>query len=354
MGRSAGGIARHVATITRAFGDDADLDVAVAAPADLPIEMPRREHDIDIPDGPRGHRAVRRQLADVVEQGRYDVVHGHGLRAGIDGARAAHRAGAAAVVTVHNLVRPEVAGGLRAVAYKAAEPLVVRSADRIFAVSNDIAAALERSGGRGRVEVLHLGIGEPPCIRRDRAEVRRDLHLDGERLVVAAARLSRQKRVDVLLEAMTLLDLEAVLVVAGEGPLRQELEEHARKAGVDVRWMGFTPDVADLIAAADVFCLSSVWEGIPLAAQEAILLGTPVVATDVGGMKELITNGVTGWLAPPLDPAALARALDEALGDAQAAAARAEAAREALARSFDTGTMLARLKEVYLAATRAR
>jgi glycosyltransferase involved in cell wall biosynthesis len=114
-----------------------------------------------------------------------------------------------------------------------------------------------------------------------------------------------------------------------------------------VSFLGFRPDVADHIAAADAFSLSSLWEGVPLAAQEAILLGTPVVGTDVGGMRELISNKVSGRLVPPGDPVALAAALDEVLSSPERAAAYARAARDGLHERFSTDAMLERLREAY-------
>ena len=87
LGRSAGGIARHVAQITEALDDD-ELAVDVAGPTDLPVRMPKAVIPLDIPDGPRGHSQVVRRLRSYVKQGDYDVLHAHGLRAGIDAALA--------------------------------------------------------------------------------------------------------------------------------------------------------------------------------------------------------------------------------------------------------------------------
>ena len=104
------------------------------------------------------------------------------------------------------------------------------------------------------------------------------------------------------------------------------------------------------MAAADVFCLSSVWEGVPLAVQEAILLGTPVVGTRVGGMPEIVENGRAGRLVEPNNPVVLAAALREVLGDAGLAKAYTDAALAALRARFSTERMLARLKELYAGA----
>jgi glycosyltransferase involved in cell wall biosynthesis len=355
LGRSAGGIARHVATVTRSLEGDDRFEVSVAAPSDLPVKIPNIALTIDVPSGPTGHREVTRALANhVVGQG-YEVVHAHGIRAGIDTGRAAKGTGAYRILTVHNLVRPEITGRLRAPAYKLAEPIAISFSDHVFAVSQDIASSLTQVRRRKQppIEVLHLGAGPPPEVGQTHERVRERLEvLDGVPLLVTVARLSSQKALDVLLDALATLPTRPVLAILGEGPLESRLRAHASRLGIEdrVRWLGFRADVADHMAAADVFCLSSAWEGIPLAAMEAIALGTPVVATAVGGMSELISHGVTGRLVTPGDPAALAAGLEEALADSQASQRMAASARAFLAREFSTDRMLERLSEHYLAA----
>jgi glycosyltransferase involved in cell wall biosynthesis len=181
--------------------------------------------------------------------------------------------------------------------------------------------------------------------------VRAELGLDEEqKLIVSVARLAPQKSLDVMLRAMTLLAPETVLALLGEGPLRRELETLSRSAGLNdrVRFIGFRADASDWLAAADVFCLSSIWEGIPLSAQEAILLGTPVVATDVGGMRELISNKVSGRLVPPTDPHALAAALGDVLADPERAGEYARSALRTVKEVFSTARMLDRLRSAYV------
>jgi glycosyltransferase involved in cell wall biosynthesis len=167
-------------------------------------------------------------------------------------------------------------------------------------------------------------------------------------LVVTVARLARQKALDVLLDAVALLP-GVKLAIVGDGPLRTELEQHAATIGVAerVRFVGRKEEVGDYIAAADVFALSSSWEARALAAQEAILLKVPVVTTDVGGMSEIVTDGVSGRLVPAGDPAAFARALADVLGDRDKARRWGEAAAHQLDAGFSTEAMLKRLSDEY-------
>ena len=350
LGRSAGGIARHVSQITSTLDGSEGFRVDIAGPASLPIALPKPVIPLEIPDGPvGGHRRAIGALTRLLES--YDVVHAHGLRAGIDAGIAARRAGTPSLLTVHNLVRTEISG-LKAHLYKRAEAAAVLATGHTFAVSQDIARHLRSSVPRSahKIEVLHLGIGEKPETHRSRVDVRASLGIDDDSsLIVSVARLAPQKSLDVLLEALAILRSDASLAILGEGPLQGPLETKARSLGLErrVRFLGFRPDVADHIAAADVFSLSSVWEGVPLAAQEAILLGTPVVGTDVGGMRELISNKVSGRLVPPGDPRALAEALDEVLTSPERSAAYVRAAREGLDERFSTHKMFERLRDAY-------
>lgn len=351
LGRSAGGIARHVATVTAVLDGHPDLEIDIAGPSDLPVRMPKRVIPLEIPDGVAGHGRPVRELQELIKTGNYQVVHAHGLRAAIDASRAARKSPAKVIVTVHNLVRPEVSGKIKATVQKPAEKLVVRLADRILAVSREIARDLTGWAAKDlamKIEVLHLGVGPPPRPTRSAAQVRNELGItEADPLVVTASRLSEQKAVHVMLRAIA--ETEATLAVLGQGPLEEGLKELTAELGLGrrVHFLGFRDDIADFISAADVFCLSSVWEGVPLAAMEAVQLGTTVVATDVGGTGELIEDGVSGRLVPPNDVSALAAALNDVLSSAEERRRYLEKARESLATNFDVTRMLERLRELY-------
>ncbi|MDP9068074.1 MAG: glycosyltransferase family 4 protein [Actinomycetota bacterium] len=351
LGRSAGGIARHVSQLAGALDGRDGLTIDVACPPDLPIPMPKPSLDLVVPDGLRGHGPAIAKLRGLVKEHRYDLVHAHGLRAGIDSAVAA-RGLAQVVVTVHNLVRDDIAGR-RAPIDRLAEPAVVRLSDRTLAVSRDIAAhlvAAARSSAH-KVEVLYLGVGDPPQVRRATAEVRAELGLrSADRcLLVTVARLAPQKALPVMFEAVAGMSPRPLLAVLGEGPLEGELRERVADLALeeDVRFLGFRGDVADVVAAADVFCLSSTWEGVPLSVQEAILLGTVVVGTDVGGMSEVITDRETGRLVAAGDSAGLRAAVAELCGSPELRERYATRAREALVERFSTTAMLQRLSTLY-------
>jgi glycosyltransferase involved in cell wall biosynthesis len=352
LGRSAGGIAAHVARVTEGLDGRDGLVVDIAGPPDLPVAMPKAVRPLVIPDGLSGHVRAVRSLRSILRDGAYEVVHAHGLRAGIDSGIAARRLDVLRCVSVHNLVLPDVTGGVRSILYRWAEPLVVRLNHKVFAPSEEIAQHLRATipGAAQKVDVVLLGVGEEVATVRSRDDVRGELGLPPEAsLIVTVSRLHPQKALHVLLDALARLPSSVYLAIVGEGPLEADLRTQAAALGVSERvaWLGFRHDVGDYLAAADVFCLSSRWEAVALAAKEAVLVDTPVVATDVGGMRELFEDRVSGRLVPKDDPSALATALRDVLEHPDRAETYARNARAALTERFSTAGMLDRLYRAY-------
>jgi len=143
---------------------------------------------------------------------------------------------------------------------------------------------------------------------------RRTLRPEGSVLIGSVGRLDDQKGYEYLIRAARrVVDVypQARFAIAGEGPRREELGRLIERLGLGEHFhlCGFQASVADFIAALDLFVSSSRWEGLPLAIVEAMLLGKPVVATDVGGNREIVEQGRTGLLVKAEDPPALAAAI---------------------------------------------
>lgn len=143
--------------------------------------------------------------------------------------------------------------------------------------------------------------------------MRNELDLQDEFFWVAVGRLENVKDYRTLLRAMAVLDPRSQLVIAGSGPLQNELASLARELGLGlrVRFLGFVSDVRRWLQAADGFVLASRWEGLPMALLEASACGLPAIATNVPGSRDVILDRVTGRLVPAAHPAALADAMND-------------------------------------------
>jgi glycosyltransferase involved in cell wall biosynthesis len=280
-----------------------------------------------------------------------DLVHAHGLRAGLvaAAARRLERRRRPLVLTLHNALQE--GRGPRQALLRAAEGVTIRAADLVLAVSGDLAANARRLGARD-VRVAPAIAPPLPPPGRTRAAVRAELGVEERRpLVVAIGRLHPQKGYDVLLDAVARwsgdgrLDPAPLVAIAGDGPLREELAARIGAERLPVRLLGRRDDVADLLAAADLCVLPSRWEGSPFTGQEALRAGTPLVATRAGGMPELFGPGAQ--LVPVGDPAALADAAVALLTDPIRAAQLAAAGRRQSAGWPDEAATARHLVAVY-------
>jgi len=195
--------------------------------------------------------------------------------------------------------------------------------DRIIAISSAIRSVLVDCGiPEERISVVHSGIdlarfSEMPS----REEARSRLDLGDDRPVLGSvAALTDHKGHRFLLEAWSRVLADhprAVLLLAGTGELEKQLRQQAAglPAPGSVRFLGFQADVPGLLAALDLFVLSSHLEGLCTSLMDAMAAGLPVVATAAGGIPEVVEDGSTGVLVPPRDPAALAGAILDLLAD---------------------------------------
>lgn len=210
------------------------------------------------------------------------------------------------------------------------------------AVSNATARAVEAEAELppGSIRTIHNGVPDPGLVPLRKGSVDPALAVIG--------RLDRQKGLDVLLDA--LIDVPDVAVaVVGDGPQRTALTAQAERLGLAARvtFLGWRDDVAAELARVDALVLPSRAEGLPLVVLEAMLAGVPVLATDVGGVRECLEPEQTGLLVPPEDAGALAKALRRLLGDAELRARLAAAARERALECHTTAVMAARYERLY-------
>jgi len=193
---------------------------------------------------------------------------------------------------------------------------------------------------RGKVTVISNGVLTPAAPQAPRAELRRALGLpEDSRVVGTVCRLNddSHKRVSDLLRALIpLSDLDVHLLVVGEGPERRAMERLAVDLGVDHRshFVGYRDDIGNAYATMDVFALVSGREGFGLSVAEAMLAHLPVVATAVGGIRDIVVHEQTGLLVAPGDVDAIAAALRRLLKSPEQCRAFADAGRDRAQRLF--------------------
>ena len=320
--RGIGGSERHLLTLLPALAergvepvfvglddpawDPVDFYDALAVPA-MRVPAPR---DLD-----------PMLLARLVRDLRADVVHTHLVHADLYGGLAAKLRGTTLVSTKHN------DDPFRTGAFRFVERGLARLADRVVTISDSLRRfTIEQVGvPASKVETIHYGLDEPP---RAWGTNPPDAVPEGARIVLSTSRLTRQKGVDVAVEALSFLPDDVVLVVLGEGPERASLETLARELGVEARVFlpGRVPDVAAWLKRADVYVQPARWEGFGLAVLEAMVCGLPVVATNVSSLPELIADGA-GVLVEPDDAPALAAGIERALAEPRLGDAGSERAR---------------------------
>lgn len=239
----------------------------------------------------------------------------------------------------------QVPGGARQ------QRLMMRAMRRVIAVSDEVRERYRVKLGvpAAKLAVVRNGIPirrptrpRDPALRAELVRGRPDF------VVLTPARFHEQKGHAYLLEAAVRVP-DVTFVLAGDGELRPAMEERARDLGVMDRcvFLGHRSDVPDLLAAADLVVLPSLFEGLPLSVLEAMAAERPVIATAVGGTDEAVVHGVTGLLVPPRDAAALAAAICRLRAEPSLARQLAERARACVETQFSSEATARGVMQVY-------
>lgn len=288
-----------------------------------------------------GMATATARLAQCIKKIRPHVVQAHNVRAAL-------LAKLALVTARHQAALMPTLHGLAPGDYGAASRVLRLIGGRVIACAPSVARSLQEAGFPGdRIDVITNGAALQPAGPQRQAELWVALRLGPGPVVVGIGRLVTQKNWPAFIEAASHLP-GPTYVVAGEGPLRQELVDLAKAAGDRVRFVGLVDDVAALVGLASCVVSTSSWEGLPLMLLEALSLGAPVVATAVDGVTDVVPP-TAALLVSPGDPLAVAGAISRVLGDDDLAC---ELRREALAAAPSWGPerMLAKYRQAYQAA----
>lgn len=310
---------RELATQARALG----LEPVILAGGSFDLSLPRR-------------------LADLLAADGVEVVHAHGYRAVVNAALARRHHPFAMVRTVHGLIepaRPLTAEWFKSHLYSGLETFFSRrSGAAVCYVTDDLRRHHEGPAGRGG-RTVHNGIDPVPGGEFPRPE---DLP-SGRRHFAAVGRISPVKGLETLLQALRIMDetLPVTVDLIGTGPSRERLEKLASglKLGSRVRFLGFKKNVHDYLAHVDGLVMPSRHEGLPYTILEALSLGTPIIASRVGGLREVLTHERDAILLDPGDTEGWAAAMTALARDTARARRLGEAGRRLQAERLTLETM---------------
>ena len=339
LGRSTGGIGTHVAQLSQGLRERG-VDVMV-------VTHPLTAEHFDLAAPVQlcwpGSTGLVHALGDFRQLRRLarsaDIVHAHGHQGGLLANLATlpgpgRRPMPKVIVSLHNTV---LKGSRRQLLKRLSQRWVARRADLLTGASSDLVAealvfgarraelamvpsprvpgllAQRPADGTARDRILHTLISSAGAGRADLENIRGPL-------IVTISRIAPQKNLPALVQAASLVRHTCAWVVVGDGDpqllaqLRLQAGMLASAGGAStVSFLGPCSEIDQWLRAAEVFVLPSEWEARALVVQEAMAAGTPVVATDVGGLHDLVLG--TGLLVPPGDPAAIAKAIDRVLAD---------------------------------------
>ena len=290
------------------------------------------------------------RLVSLIRELRPQVLHTHTAKAGAVGRLAAALAGDArppvVVHTFHGHVLHGYFDPLRTAVFRRLEQALARASTALIAISPEVRDDLVRLGvaPASKFALVRLGVELDRRLAEDDAAARERMRRlfgvpDGRFVVGWVGRMTGIKRTDDVLEAFARLrasGVDAALCMVGEGPDRDAVERHAKRLGItrDCLFPGYQREIGPYYSMFDAFLLTSANEGTPVTAIESLASGTPVVATRVGGVPDVVRDGVDGILVPPADPDATAAALAELARDAERRAAMGAAGQEHVFRKY--------------------
>jgi glycosyltransferase involved in cell wall biosynthesis len=359
-----GGVPDHIVNLARGLSQRHDVSV-ICREADPQYAVALAKAGIEVihvpfKRAPNPLSDIRAfwSLVTILRQRRFDVVHTHRSKAALLGLLAARIARVPITVnTAHMfgfmIIRHALGRGVFWIYDKL---LFAIGADAVITVSESIRSAVLAGHlvPERKVRRVYYGIEYSPLVPTiPPAGLRASLGLgDDETIVIVVARHVPQKGLDMLIESAARVVSafpRTRFLLVGDGPLRRGLEQQAIGLGLanQVLFLGERSDVAKLLQLADIFALSSVAEGLPIAILEAMAAGKPVVATGVDGVPEAVSDGETGYVVCSRDPAEMASALGRLIADPALRKRLGRAGRMRLEREFSLERMTANMEALY-------
>jgi L-malate glycosyltransferase len=304
------------------------------------------------------------ELLRFVRQGDYDVIIGHGSKSGFLARLVGRLAGVPTIYGLHTMAFVERIQGKKALVYRQLERASALLGGQVMVLAEATRNEIIRLGmiPAQRIHVIYTGVDldDFPIGAYSRDDACRALGLDPARPVVGwAARLMPQKApLDYLEVARTVLKFlpDAQFYMAGEGPLMEETKARIARDGLEkqVILASWQSNIAQMLAAFDVYALTSHWEGLPQSLLEAMAMGCACVSTDVDGCKEVIQSGTNGFLTGAGDTEKMADYTVQLLNDEALRRATGQAARQRIEAQFTIEQMIGRWEALLMATAQKR
>ncbi|MGI5911227.1 MAG: glycosyltransferase family 4 protein [Syntrophomonadaceae bacterium] len=355
-GGEVGGAEEHVLTLMKLLdpekyqpfllclceGPFADL----AARQGLPARIIPMRHRLDL--------ATVTPLMRYMGEQHFDLVHTHGVRANLVARLAATRSGIPVVTTVHSVLRYDYDLPLKALLAYFLTKLTNKYSNRFIAISRAIAHDIKQMGVyQEKIVIIHNGLDVNKFSSpRKASEVKSELGLDQDRQIITmVARLHPVKGHDYFLRAARqVIDagFRPQFLIVGEGIYRRQIEQQVSELGLNevVKMLGYYRSIEDIYEISDILCVPSVMEGLGLVVLEAMYFNVPVVASNTGGIPEIIKDQVDGLLVEPRDHHGLAQAIIKILSDPELATYLTTNARKKV-NQFSLQNMANKVEQVY-------
>ncbi|MDN5331266.1 MAG: hypothetical protein PWP45_491 [Tepidanaerobacteraceae bacterium] len=347
-----GGMKRHVEYLIRDLDKD-KFDIILLLSAEN-LSIWNLEKSVKVVNTRLGDRrallAISKSFFDIVKilkKEKIDIIHSHGLLAAAIGTAAALVAGTPRIVTtLHNFPKNNFQNRLAGYFLRYNHKIITVSQKMAEEVSKYFSIPVEK------LAVIYNGIDLKTLEKFNISTFKRENSYS----FLNIARLIPEKGIDVFLKASALLleripldKIDLKFYIAGTGPMEIKLKNLATELGLSekVIFLGFCPNIYEILSCSDALVLSSISEGLSLSLLEAMAMGKPVIATDVGGNPEIVKSGITGILVPPAEPNVLAAAMEYIIKNPDAAEKMAINARHMVMERFSHEHMVDALQNLF-------
>lgn len=297
--------------------------------------------------------SVWKEVGEILKQEKIDIVHAHGTRANSNTFKAAQKLGIPLLYTVHGWSFHNDQNFLVKNIRTYSEKFLVQNAQKTICVSNSNYEDGAKRFSMKNATVITNGINLAKFnLNNSFKDIRKEFGIKADEILVGfIARMTAQKDPFTLLKAISKIpaDNKIKFLIVGDGDSKEEVLKMANELGINSRviFERFREDIPDILNGIDIFCLPSLWEGLPIALLEAMAMGKAIVATAIDGTKEVLQQEQNGLLVQPMNPDQLANALIRLANDKALREKLSKAARTTVETNYNVERMTREVEKIY-------